>query len=84
MYHASYAEVLMDRIVENPHIYTGGGNIIFISSYLSERMINFAYSLRSAGISCMFFITSASSNAMIIPDDIEVHFKTYIDDGGSK
>ena len=47
-------------------------------------MINFAYSLRSAGISCMFYITSASSNAMIIPDDIEVHFKTYIDDGGSK
>lgn len=77
-------EALMDRIVENPHIYTGGGNIIFISSYLSERMINFAYSLRSAGISCMFYITSASSNAMIIPDDIEVHFKTYIDDGGSK
>ena len=72
-------ERLLDKIVASPYVYTGSGNIIFISSYLSERMINFAYLLRSNGISCVFYITSASSNAMIIPNDIEVHFKTYVE-----
>lgn len=75
-------EKMMDKIIEDPYPYTGGGNIIFVSSYISERMINFAYALRSSGISCIFYITSASNNAMIIPDDIEVHFKTYKEDGG--
>ncbi len=70
-------EHLLDKIVASPYSFTGGGNIIFISSYLSERMINFAYLLRSIGVSCVFYITSASSNAMIIPSDLEVHFKTY-------
>lgn len=72
-------EKMMDCIIENPHAFTSGGNIVFISSYLSERMINFCYSLRQAGVNCIFYITSASINAAIIPDDIEVHFKTYIE-----
>lgn len=72
-------EKMMDCIIESPHAFTSGGNIVFISSYLSERMINFCYSLRQAGVNCIFYITSASINAAIIPDDIEVHFKTYIE-----
>ncbi|MGN1408830.1 MAG: DUF58 domain-containing protein [Eubacteriales bacterium] len=72
-------EKMMDCIVENPYVFTSGGNIIFVSAYLSERMINFCYSLRQYGVNCIFYITSASINASIIPDDIEVHFKTYIE-----
>ena len=72
-------EKMMDCIIENPYAFTSGGNIIFISSYLSERMINFCYSLRKVGINCIFYITSASINASIIPDDIEVHYKSYIE-----
>ncbi len=72
-------ERMMDCIVENPYAFADSGNIIFISSYLSERMINMCYTLRRMGINCVFYITSASSNAQIIPDDIEVHFKTYIE-----
>lgn len=72
-------EKMLDHIVANPYAYTSGGNIIFVSAYLSERMINFCYNLRKQGIHMIFYITSTSSNALIIPDDIEVHFKTYID-----
>lgn len=72
-------ERMLDHIVENPYAYTSGGNIIFVSAYLSERMINFCYNLRKLGIHMIFYITSTSSNALIIPDDIEVHFKTFID-----
>lgn len=82
LYVSMTCEHMMDTIVENSYSYTSGGNIIFISSYLSERMINFAYALKNRGISCLFYITGASDNAMIIPNDIEVYFKTYVDDGG--
>ncbi len=73
-------EKMLDHILENPYGYTSGGNIIFVSSYLSERMINFCYALRKIGITVIFYITSASMNATIIPEDIEVHFKTYLDE----
>ena len=73
-------EKMLDHILENPYAYTSGGNIVFVSSYLSERMINFTYALRKAGISVIYYITSASINATIIPDDIEVHFKTYTEE----
>ncbi len=73
-------EKMLDHIVENPYGYTSGGNIVFVSSYLSERMINFCYALRKIGITVIFYITSASINATIIPDDIEVHYKTYLED----
>lgn len=73
-------EKMLDHILENPYAYTSGGNIIFVSSFLNERMINFCYALRKIGITVIFYITSASSNALIIPEDIEVHFKTYTEE----
>ncbi len=70
-------EKMLDHIMEHPYAYTSGGNIVFVSAYLSERMINFCYNLRSMGIHMIFYITSANgANASVIPDDIEVHFKT--------
>ena len=65
--------------MEHPFAYTSGGNLVFVSAYLSERMINFCYNLRRMGIHMIFYITSsAGTNTAIIPDDIEVHFKTYV------
>lgn len=73
-------EKMLDHIVENPYAYTSGGNIVFVSTYLSERMINFCYALRKVGITVVFYITTVNMNATIIPDDIEVHFKSYLED----
>lgn len=73
-------EKMLDHILESPYSYTSGGNIIFVSAYLSERMINFCYAMRKLGVTVVFYITSASINATIIPEDIEVHFKTYLED----
>ncbi len=72
-------EKLLDHMVQNPYAYTSGGNIIFISSFLNERMIQFCYAMRRQGITVIFYITTTSSNAQFIPDDIEVHFKAYKD-----
>ena len=73
-------EKMLDHILEHPYAYTSGGNMVFVSSFLSERMINFAYALRKVGVNVIFYITSASINASIIPDDIEVHFKTFVEE----
>lgn len=72
-------ERLLDHMVQNPYAYTSGGNIIFISSFLNERMIQFCYAMRRQGITVIFYITTTANNAQIIPDDIEVHFKAYKD-----
>ncbi len=73
-------EKMLDHILANPYAYTSGGNIIFVSAYLSERMINFAYAMRRNGANVIFYITSSNLNAAIIPEDIEVHYKTYTDE----
>ncbi|MBQ3708857.1 MAG: DUF58 domain-containing protein [Clostridia bacterium] len=73
-------EKMLDHILANPYAYTSGGNIIFVSSYLDERMINFTYAMRRMGVTVIFYITSTSINAHIIPEDIEVHFRTYTDE----
>ena len=72
-------EKLLDHMVQNPYAYTSGGNIIFISSFLNERMIQFCYAMRRQGITVIFYITTTANNAQFIPDDIEVHFKAYKD-----
>lgn len=72
-------EKLLDHMVQNPYAYTSGGNIIFVSSFLNERMIQFCYAMRHQGITVIFYITTTSNNAQWIPDDIEVHFRAYKD-----
>ncbi|MBQ2545829.1 MAG: hypothetical protein II557_06020, partial [Clostridia bacterium] len=73
-------EKMLDHILQNPYAYTSGGNMIFVSSYLDERMINFTYAMRRMGVTVIFYITSTSLNAHIIPEDIEVHFRTFTDE----
>ena len=73
-------EKMLDHMLANPHAYTAGGNIVFISAYLSERMINFAYAMRRLGIAVVFYITSTNLNVSLIPDDIEVHYKTFVEE----
>ncbi len=72
-------EKMMDHIVEHPEVYMGGGNLIFVSAYLSERMINFFYVMRNMGLDVIFYITGTSNNAPIIPEDIPVFFRTNLD-----
>ncbi len=70
-------EKMLDHMIRNPYVYTSGGNILFISSFLNERMIQFCYAMRKLGVTVVFYITTTSQNAQMIPDDIEVHFKAW-------
>jgi hypothetical protein len=73
-------ERMLDVIAANPTYYSGGGNIVFISAYLSERMINFYDAMEKQGVKVIFFITTAHSNAINAPERVPVYFKTYFDD----
>ena len=70
---------MMDYISQNPYLYSDGGNIIIVSSYIDERMINFHQAMGQRGIKVVFYVVTANQNAIIIPDNIEVYFKTYIE-----
>lgn len=73
-------EKMLDHILNNPHLYASGGNILFISTYLSERMIIFSEAMEKLGIDVIFFITTTNANAMIIPDNVRVYFKSNFSD----
>lgn len=70
---------MLDHIVKNPYYYANSGNIIIVSPYIDERMIVFHDVLEKQGIKVIFYITTANQNAVIIPNNIEVYYKTYID-----
>ncbi len=70
-------EKMLDYMVRNPYAIPSGGNIIFVSTFLNERMIQFCYTMRRLGVTVIFYITTTSQNAQMIPDDIEVHFKAH-------
>ena len=71
-------EKMLDHISACPEYYANAGNIVLISSYLDERMINFHQIMRNQGVNVMFYITTANQNALMIPDEIEVYYKTFI------
>lgn len=70
---------MLDHIAKNPYYYANSGNIIIVSPYIDERMIVFHDVLEKQGIKVIFYITTANQNAVIIPNNIEVYYKTYID-----
>ncbi|MFA6948480.1 MAG: DUF58 domain-containing protein, partial [Eubacteriales bacterium] len=67
--------IMLDRIAQSPEYFSGGGNIVMVSAYLSERMINFARTLEASGVHVMFYITTTYQNAENIPGDIEVYYR---------
>jgi len=71
-------EKMLDHIAASPEYYANAGNLVVISSYLDERMINFHQAMRLQGINVMFYITTINQNTLSIPDDIEVFYKTFI------
>ncbi len=70
---------MLDHIAGNPYYYANSGNIIIVSPYIDERMIVFHDVLEKQNIKVIFYITTANQNAVIIPNNIEVYYKTYID-----
>ncbi len=69
-------EQMLDHIAANVNAYANGGNIIIVSAYISERMIIFHDMLERQGVKVIFYVTTTNQNAMSIPKNIEVYYRT--------
>lgn len=68
-------EQMMDHILGWSDVYCGGGDLIMVSSYIDDRMMNFRELMAKKGVNVIFFLTSTFSNLSApIPAECEVHY----------
>ncbi|MCD7776068.1 MAG: DUF58 domain-containing protein [Firmicutes bacterium] len=72
-------EKLLDYVLLYHEAFAESGNLIFISSYISERMIVFHSQMKRCGVNVIFYVTTTNRNTAVIPPDVEVYYKTYSD-----
>ncbi len=73
-------EKMLDHIAAYPELYVRGGNLVVVSAYLSERMINFSYVMKRIGVDVIFYVTASNGGTALIPDDVAVFFKTDLEE----
>ena len=65
---------LLDRILADPAPYAPEGGLVFVSGYLSERMVIFYEEMKKAGVGVIFFITGRRGSAALVPEDMPVYY----------
>lgn len=70
-------EKFLDVLADDPDRFTRGGNLIFVSPYLDDRMLLFHEVVSKYGVRVIFYVTGTNRNALIIPPDVEVYYRTY-------
>lgn len=68
---------MLDHIIACPQYYANAGNIVVVSAYIDERMINFHAIMARQGVKVIFYVTTANQNAIAIPDDVEVFYRIH-------
>ena len=70
------AEKMLDHIVSNPELYRESENLVVVSSYLDERLLNLYKTMRAVGVNVIYYITTTRREA-VLPDDVDIYFKAY-------
>ena len=65
---------MFDYIIQNPALFTQNENLVVISAYLDERMLNLSRILRRHGVEVSFYITTSRNALGNIPADTDVYF----------
>lgn len=76
MYISASAEATWDYLAAQIGLLADGGNVVIVSAYLDERMLVLNDMITRAGCHAVFYITGSSQNT-VIPDDVEVYFRTW-------
>ena len=50
------------------------------AKYSTAFAISSGVAMRRIGVTVVFYITSTNLNAAVIPEDIEVHYKTFVEE----
>ena len=67
------AEKMFDHISENPDLYRDSENLIIVSPYIDQRMLNLYPLMRNFGVNVIYYVTSTRREA-ILPDDVDIYF----------
>lgn len=68
-------ERLLTDIMENPHLYAQGGNIVFVTPFVDQRMVNFHRAMADQGVNVIFYIMTSYQNALHMPPEVEAYFR---------
>jgi hypothetical protein len=68
-------EQMMDDMINRPHLYARGGNIVLVTSFMNERMVGFHRAMRERGIQVIFFVITTQHNAVNVPNEIPVYYR---------
>lgn len=68
-------ERLLEDIMENPHLYAQGGNIVFVTAFVDQRMVNFHHAMAEQGVNVIFYIMTSYQNALTLPPEMEAYFR---------
>ena len=67
-------ERAFDLIAASPSLFGENENLIVVSPYIDERMLNFCRVLRTGGVNTVFYIATTRNSAGVIPGDVDVFF----------
>ncbi len=67
-------ERVFDFAVAHPAVFGENENLIVVSSYIDNRMLNFCRVMRTHGVNVVFYIATTRNSAGNIPGDIDVFF----------
>lgn len=68
------AEKMFDHISGNPELYCDSENLIIVSPYIDQRMLNLYPLMRGYGVNVIYYVTS-SRREMILPEDVDIYFE---------
>ena len=68
-------EQMMDDILANPEYYVRDGNIIFVSAFINDRMLNFHRLMKEKGLKVVFYTCGSRHEYARFPGDVEIYVK---------
>ncbi len=68
-------ERLLEDIMENPYLYSQGGNIVFVTPFVDQRMVNFHRAMADQGVNVIFYVMTSYQNALTLPPEMEAYFR---------
>lgn len=71
------ADKMFDYIASHIEQYRDCENLIIVTAYLDQRMLNLHAILRRAGIDVIFYVTTSRNYVISIPEGVEVYYRTY-------
>ena len=75
-------ERLLQDMMEHPFLYARDGHIVFVTSFVDQRMVNFHHAMAELGVKVIFYVLTSYQNAPELPSQVEAYFRYTTWTGG--